>query len=80
MCANLLSSEDKMMQLAKQMMAIAQYYNFDGWLVNIENPINVSGNLINIDFVSLVPSPVFCSYSMAANFLSCVKNCDLKFN
>ena len=51
-----------MMQLAKQMVAIAQYYNFDGWLVNIENPINASSNSINIDFVPLVPSP----------FLSCV--------
>jgi endo-beta-N-acetylglucosaminidase D len=29
------------MVLAQQMVAIAQYYRFDGWLVNIENPINV---------------------------------------
>lgn len=42
LCANLLSNEDTVMQLAQQMVAMAQYYNFDGWLVNIENPINVS--------------------------------------
>ena len=29
------------MQLSQQMVAMAQYYHFDGWLVNIENPINV---------------------------------------
>lgn len=42
LCANLLSNEDTVIQLAQQMVAMAQYYNFDGWLVNIENPINVS--------------------------------------
>ena len=41
LCARLLSSEDTVMLLAQQMVAMAQYYRFDGWLVNIENPINV---------------------------------------
>ena len=34
-----------MTQLAQQMMMMAQYYKFDGWLINIENPINVSAYL-----------------------------------
>ena len=41
LCARLLSNEDTVMLLAQQMVAMSQYYQFDGWLVNIENPINV---------------------------------------
>lgn len=41
LCARILSSEDTVILLAQQMVAMAQYYRFDGWLVNIENPINV---------------------------------------
>ena len=40
---SLLSDEFKVMQFAQQLVAIAQYYRFDGWLVNIENDIHVSG-------------------------------------
>ena len=40
------------MQLAQQMVAMAQYYNFDGWLVNIENPINVS-TLVGMRLLSI---------------------------
>ena len=33
------------MQFAQQLVEIAQYYRFDGWLINIENPIHVSFSL-----------------------------------
>ena len=39
---SLLSDESKVTQFAQQLIAMAEYYNFDGWLVNIENPIHVS--------------------------------------
>lgn len=42
MCDKLFSNEDTVVHLAHQMVNLAQYYRFDGWLVNIENPINVS--------------------------------------
>ena len=38
----LLSDEAKVALFAQQLVALADYYGFDGWLVNIENPIHVS--------------------------------------
>jgi hypothetical protein len=40
LCAKLLSSKESVMKLAQQMVTMALYYHFDGWLVNIENHIN----------------------------------------
>ncbi len=42
LCQRLLSNEVTIMQFSQQLVAIAQYYRIDGWLVNIENPIHVS--------------------------------------
>ena len=36
-----LSSIESAHRLADQLVAMAQYYRFDGWLVNIENPLDV---------------------------------------
>ena len=41
LCHQLLSDESTLIQFAQQLVALAQYYGFDGWLINIENPINV---------------------------------------
>lgn len=40
-CEAFLKSEDSYKQFADQLVKIAQYYRFDGWLVNIENKIEV---------------------------------------
>ena len=39
---SLLSDELKVAEFAHQLVAMAVYYKFDGWLVNIENNIHVS--------------------------------------
>ena len=39
---SLLKNESTVSQFAQQLVGLAQYYGFDGWLVNIENPIHVS--------------------------------------
>ena len=44
LCAQLLSNEHLMETFVQQIIAITQYYQFDGWLVNIENPVHVSYN------------------------------------
>ena len=31
-----------MTEFAQQLVSLSKYYKFDGWLVNIENPIHVS--------------------------------------
>ena len=41
LCHKLLGNEDTVALFAQQLVALAQYYHFDGWLVNIENPIHV---------------------------------------
>lgn len=38
---SLLSDELKVAEFAHQLVAMAEYYKFDGWLVNIENNIHV---------------------------------------
>eukprot|EP00050_Salpingoeca_kvevrii_P022588 m.128667 g.128667 ORF g.128667 m.128667 type:complete len:821 (-) comp9754_c0_seq1:37-2499(-) len=38
-CAQFLESEATVAALVEKLVDIAVYYNFDGWLVNIENPI-----------------------------------------
>ena len=41
-CAHLLHQDKIAHRFVQQLISIAQYYRFDGWLVNIENPIHVS--------------------------------------
>jgi len=40
-CADFLKSEAEYHFLADQMVAIAVHYGFDGWLLNIENTLQV---------------------------------------
>ena len=41
LCSQLLRDERTVQQFVDQIVAITLYYNLDGWLINIENPINV---------------------------------------
>ena len=38
----ILKDRTSLEHFADQLVDIAEYYKFDGWLVNIENPIQVS--------------------------------------
>ena len=40
-CARFLSSVENAHKLAEKLADMAQYYRFDGWLVNIENVLKV---------------------------------------
>ena len=42
LCSVLLRDEATAVMFAEQLISIAEYYGFDGWLINIENPIHVS--------------------------------------
>ncbi len=42
LCSLLLRDESTALRFADQLISIADYYGFDGWLINIENPIHVS--------------------------------------
>ena len=42
LCSRLFSSDVLVEQLVSKLIDIAMYYKFDGWLINIENPIHVS--------------------------------------
>ena len=46
LCDELLESKGNITKLAKKMSGIAAHFGFDGWLVNIENVIDVSALLI----------------------------------
>ena len=41
-CSQLLDTKESCQRFAKKLVDIACYYNFDGWLVNIECTISVS--------------------------------------
>ena len=41
-CAEIFKDQLSYRQVADQLVLIAKYYAFDGWLINIENPIQVS--------------------------------------
>ena len=41
LCDLLFESNDLVVKLAQHLVDIAEYYNFDGWLVNIENRVKV---------------------------------------
>ena len=41
-CSKILEDKATYKHFANQLVDIAEYYKFDGWLVNIENPIQVS--------------------------------------
>ena len=40
-CSELLKSEDSAKQFANKLVELSSYYNFDGWLLNIENALTV---------------------------------------
>ena len=40
-CAEIFKDQLSYRQVADQLVLIAKYYGFDGWLINIENPIQV---------------------------------------
>ena len=40
-CNHLLSSADNVQKFVEQCVSLANYYQFDGWLVNIENSLEV---------------------------------------
>ena len=41
-CDAVLTGEETFKAFADQLVKISNYYGFDGWLVNIENPVEVS--------------------------------------
>ena len=47
-CLQLLASEASARHAAQQLTAIAQFYRFEGWLINIENdvPLSLIPNLL----------------------------------
>ena len=42
LCSSMLKDETTVMAFADKLISIAEYYRFDGWLINIENHIHVS--------------------------------------
>ena len=44
-CSKFLEDMASWKNLANQLVDIAEYYRFDGWLLNIENPIQVLKNI-----------------------------------
>ena len=36
------------MKLVHRLVAVASYYKFDGWLINIENKIEVDAKIIHV--------------------------------
>lgn len=62
---SLLSDELKVAEFAHQLVAMAEYYKFDGWLVNIENSIHVSVIiLIIIICTTLYCDGMLCTFSL----------------
>ena len=41
-CNHLLSTSDNVEKFVEQCVSLANYYQFDGWLVNVENSLQVS--------------------------------------
>lgn len=55
-CKQFLSSPSKFMAVADKMIEIAEYYNMDGWLLNIENIVHKTQIQHLCDFVSYLKS------------------------
>lgn len=45
-CSNFLKDTSSVEALVNQLVNIAEYYGFDGWLLNIENPIQVINSVL----------------------------------
>lgn len=63
LCELLLNTEQSCEEAAMQLTKIASYYGFDGWLLNIENPVllRLIPNLLHFIRWDIVPVP--CSHS-----------------
>lgn len=47
-CSEFLEDEHSYKAFANQLVDITEYYHFDGWLINIENPIQVCTIIVTI--------------------------------
>lgn len=61
----LLSSRTKMERSVQQLVNIALYYRFDGWLVNIENEIDVKHVVSLLEFVKMLTEAMHRAVSHA---------------
>ncbi|XP_034268724.1 cytosolic endo-beta-N-acetylglucosaminidase isoform X1 [Pantherophis guttatus] len=58
-CESFLAGEEEAyLAVAKQLAAIAEFYRFDGWLINIENPLSVSAAQKMPHFLQLLTAEV----------------------
>lgn len=55
-CQEMLSSRSKMERCVQQLVNIALYYRFDGWILNIENALEKDEVSMMLEFVSLLTS------------------------
>lgn len=51
--------------MADRLVQIAQFFRFDGWLINIENSLSVSICFSGILVSVLVPHPLLCKFLFA---------------
>ncbi len=67
-CASLLADMPTADRAARQLAAIAGYYNFEGWLINIENELpeeSIPTLLYFLRCVSSAPHQQTCNCSLA---------------
>lgn len=61
-CAKIFHDKNSYQTIADQLVLLAKYYGFDGWLLNIENPIQViNGNSGHDSFTALKEVRSFAS-------------------
>lgn len=49
-CSKFLEDTASLETMVNQLVDIAEYYRFDGWLLNIENPIQVLNRIMYMDY------------------------------
>lgn len=79
-CEALLETEATAQQAARQLAAIAAYFEFDGWLLNIENELDTALMPNLLLFIRQVPAVSSCSllwpsYMLGALPTKCITPC-----
>lgn len=72
LCMELLQSEEQIQRTVNILVEMAEYYGFEGWLVNIENEITVQQHIISYYITERWPVFTLCLWLNLLHLLSLV--------
>ncbi|KFM56630.1 Cytosolic endo-beta-N-acetylglucosaminidase, partial [Stegodyphus mimosarum] len=80
-CEELFKDSNNVLHYSRQLVRIAAFYNFDGWLINIENKLKINQIPLLKQFINVLTDMMhsFRSHSLVIWYDSVIESGDLKW-